>query len=288
MMTHQAILRTSALAAISALCFAVAAPAIRAEPVILVTGTSNEFGKLDLATGTFSQIATLALPAGDLMFGMGYGADKKLYGVDAQPDAHLWQINPGNGALTDLGAIGQSALDATSDIHGKLYVISQEVNAVYYTMNPPATAPNVVGPIGLSSGGLMAVNGAGTQLFTTTPSMTTSTYNLVSLNPNTGNPTILGDTGFTVNAGLFVGKTLYGLDTTSNAIVTLDTMTGAGTQIATYNLPGGDLVLSAALLPEPSSLVSGAIGLAIMLSVGVIRRVGKCRTKVCSSGERGC
>ena len=59
-------------------------------------------------------------------------------GVDSQPDANLWQINPGNGALTNLGAIGQSATDATTDSSGKFYVLSQDVNAVYYTLNPPS------------------------------------------------------------------------------------------------------------------------------------------------------
>jgi hypothetical protein len=270
-MKKRSLIRVSAIAAFVALVSA-AAPFSAEADSVYVTGSGNEFGTLDLSSGTFSQIATLALPGGDFIYGMGFGADHNLYGLDAEPDAHLWQINPGNGNLTDLGAIGQSALDATSDASGKFYVLSQDVNAIYYTMNPPSATPSVVGPIGLSSGGLMAVSADGTQLFTTTPSTTTSTYNLVSLDPNTGAATILGDTGFTVDAGLFVGGTLYGFDTTTDAIVTLNTSTGAGTQVATYSLPNGDLILSAASVPEPSSLLLLAIGAAAVGCAGLSRR----------------
>ena len=181
-MTMRKLVRVGAVALAVSLGCAVASPPAGAESVY-VTGIGNEFGTLDLASGSFSQIATLALPDGDFIFGMGFGADGNLYGVDAQPDAHLWQINPGNGGLTDLGAIGQSALDATSDTSGKLYVLSQDVNAIYYTMNPPSATPTVIGAIGISSGGLMAVSADGKQLFTTTPSTTTSTYNLVAAGP---------------------------------------------------------------------------------------------------------
>jgi hypothetical protein len=261
------------LAVVVALWSAVAPQSARADQSVYVTGSSNEFGTLDLATGSFTQIATLALPNGDSIFGMGYGADGKLYGLDSNPDANLWQINPSNGAVTELGAIGQSAIDATSDASGKLYVLSQDVNAVYYTLNPPSTTPNVVGPTGISSQGLVAVSADGSQLFTTILSTTTSTYDLVSINPTTGAPTILGDTGFTVDAGLFVGSTLYGFDTTSDAIVTLNTSTGAGTQMGTYSLPNGDLILSAAnIIPEPSSMILGLIGTVLAGSVGLIGR----------------
>ena len=265
-MTKRDRIRVSILAIVVALCSAFALPPAEAGPTVYVTGLHNEFGTLDLATGGYSPIATLALPSGDLMYGMGYGANGMLYGVDSQPDAHLWQINPGNGNLTDLGAIGQSALDASSDASGKFYVLSQDVNAVFYTMNPPSATPNVVGSLGLSSGGLMAVSPDGSQLFTTTQ----STYDLVSINPTTGSTNDIGPTGFSIDNGLFVNGTLYGFDT-GGAIVTINTSTGAATQVATYNLPDGDQILASALIPEPSSLVLGLVGMAVVGSIGLIR-----------------
>ncbi len=68
---------------------ALATPAALAGPTVYVTGFGNEFGMFDLATGSFSQIATLALPTGDLMYGMGYGADRYLYGVDFRTKPEL-------------------------------------------------------------------------------------------------------------------------------------------------------------------------------------------------------
>jgi hypothetical protein len=270
-MTKRDLVRISTLAVVVALWSAIAPPPTRADLSVYVTGSGNEFGTLDLTTGAFSQIATLALPAGDAIYGMGFGANGMLYGVDSEPNANLWQINPSNGAVTELGAIGQSAAGATSDASGTLYVISQDVNGIYSTLNPPSTSPNVVGPTGISSGGLMAVSADGSQLFTTTPSMTSSTWDLVSLNPSTGAASIVGDTSYTPDTGLFVGNTLYGFDTTYDTIVTLNTTTGAGTQVATYSLPNGDVIVSAAAIPEPSSLVLGAIGTVVACSVGLIR-----------------
>ena len=125
----------------------------RAEPVVYVAGDRNEFGTLSLTSGAFTPIGTLALPPGDLMFGMGFGPDGNLYGLDKQlPDAHLYRIDTTNAHLTDLGAIGLSNVDATADANGKLYALSRDFNSTYYTMIPPSPATNVVGPTGIQIG----------------------------------------------------------------------------------------------------------------------------------------
>ncbi len=273
--------RGGTLALLLALACAASPPSAEADQYVYVTGSSNEFGTLDLATGAFSQIATLNLPAGDYIYGMGFGANGNLYGVDSQPDANLWQINPSTGGLTDLGAIGQSALDATSDASGKLYVLSQDLNALYYTMNPPSPTPNVVAPIGMSSGGLMAVTPDGSQIYTTTQ----STFDLVSINPLTGATNIIGPTGFAIDNGLFVNGTLYGFDMNVDAIVTINTTTGAATQVGTYSLPNGDVIYSSAAIPEPSSLVLGLIGTMLAGSFGLARHRRRTSDRTVGRGE---
>jgi hypothetical protein len=77
---------------------------------------------------------------------------------------------------------GMSAIDATSDAFGKLYAVSQDPNAVFYTLKPPSTTANVVGNTGITSGGLAAVNAAGTQIFT----VGATALNLYSINPRSG------------------------------------------------------------------------------------------------------
>ena len=228
-----------------------------------------------MTTGAFTSIGTLNLPSGDQIFGMGFGPDGNLYGVDNESDAQLYRINPTNATITDLGTIGMSAIDATTDASGKMYLLSQDTNAIFYTLNPPSTATNVVGPTGISTEGLVAVNAAGTQLFT---SVVTggSTYDLASVNLTTGVATDIGNTGFVPFNGLFVGSTLYGFDAFGN-IITLNTTTGAGTQVGTYSLPNGDVIDASAVLksqsvPEPSSLVLGLVSVVFMGSLGLIRR----------------
>jgi hypothetical protein len=254
-------------------------PQMATAATIYVAGSGNEFGTLDLSTGGFTSIGTLNLPSGDQMFGMGFGSDGNLYGLDAQtPGAQLYQINTSNANVTAIGSpLALSAVGATADANGTMYVLSQDQSALFYTLNPPSTAINFVGSTGVLGVGLVAVNGAGTQLFASTPDPNSNTTtDLYSINPTTGAATLLGDTGgFVLGSGLFVQNTLYGFDT-SGAIVTLDTTTGAGTQVATYNLGDGDFISAAAVqvgqptVPEPSSMALSLIAAAIG-SVGLIR-----------------
>ena len=218
---------------------------------------------------------------------MGFGADGNLYGVDLQADAHLWEINIKTAAVTDLGAIGQSAIGAGADASGKLYALDQSpTSASFYTMNPPLTATNVVGSTGFPGDGLVAPNAAGTQVFASAlVNGGSSPDELYSINPTTGVATDIGSTGFLVYTGLFVNGTLYGFDGNSDVIITINTSTGAGTQIASYSLPNGDAIDASALLvttqgvPEPSSLVLGLFGTVLAGSVGLIRHRRRTSTR---------
>jgi hypothetical protein len=254
-----------------------------ADTVIYVAGSSNQFGKLDLTKDVYTNIGTLTLPSSTVnIFGMGFGADGKLYGLDSQqPGAHLWQINTTTAVTTDLGSVGQSAIDATADASGKMYALSQDTNAVFYTLNPPTTSPTVVGSSGITGTGLLAVNASGTQIFTGALDPVTGTTDLYSVNPTTGVATLVGDTGFFIINGLFVNGTLYGFDDNTNAIVTINTTTGAGTQVGTYNIGSTngvpDAILAsapfqAAAVPEPSSVVLGLIAVVACGSLGLLRR----------------
>lgn len=272
MVKKRVLLRIAALVAVVGFAAMAATGMAQAGQVVYVAGGSNEFGTLNLATGAFSQIGTLNLPSGDLMFGMGFGADGNLYGVDSQSNANLWEINVTNGNVTDIGALGQSAIDATTDAAGKMFALSQDANALFYTLNPPSTSINVVGLTGITSGGLAAVNAAGTELFTSIVGAN-PTYDTGMVNVSTGVATDLGQSGFFVENGLFVGSTLYGFDS-SGAIVTLNTTTGAGTQVGTYDLPNGDAILASAVgtssVPEPSTLRLGLISTAMGLVISSI------------------
>jgi hypothetical protein len=244
-----------------------------AADMVYVATADNEFGTVNLTTGVFTQIGTLSLPANDFIFGMGFGADGNLYGVDSiSPNAELYRINTSTAQLTAVGALGHSAIDATTDASGKMYAISQDANGLFYTLQPPSTTTNDVGLTGIQSTGLAAVTADGSELFTAAFNPSTGNYALYSVNQSTGNATEIGDTGFSPVNGLFVQGTLYGFDFATHAIITINTATGAGTQVAAFNLPAGDSIFASAtpadniasVAPEPMSLTllaTGALGL---------------------------
>jgi hypothetical protein len=285
-MTMRNLLHLGVLAAI-VLSGALSPCTAEASSTVYVAGAGDEFGTIDLTTGVFTSIGTLNLPTNDAIFGMGFGADGNLYGVDSQADAHLWQINIKTAAVTDLGAIGQSNIGAGADASGKLYSLDQSpTSASFYTMNPPSLVTNVVGSTGFPGDGLVAPNAAGTQIFASALiNGGSSPDELYSINPTTGMATDIGSTGFLVFSGLFVNGTLYGFSGTGD-IITINTSTGAGTQVASYSLPNGDAIDASALLvttqgvPEPSSLVLGLVGTVLAGSVGLIRHRRRTSTRV--------
>jgi hypothetical protein len=251
-----------------------------AGPIVYVAGTGGEFGTLDLATGDFTSIGTLNPSSGAEIVGMGFGPDGNLYGLDfIQPNANLYQIDITNANSTLVGAIDHSAYGASTDAAGKVYALSQDDNALFYTLDPPSRTTTVVGPTGLAGFFLAAVDAGGSQFFAGAPNPTTGTVNLYSIDTTTGAATLVGDTGFPVSSGLFVGDTLYGFDLNVSAIFTIDTNTGAATQVATYNLPNGDFITAAAApalqttpVPEPPALALATIGVVGTLGYRWVRK----------------
>jgi hypothetical protein len=248
----------------------------KASGLVYVVGSGNEFGTINLTTGAFTQIGVLNLPGGDNIFGMGFGANGNLYALDSGANAELYQINTTNAQVTAIGAIGQSAIGAASDASGKMYALTNDpINSSFYTLQPPSTTTNNVGSTGIASQGLAAVTADGSQFFTTGVGLNNNAnYDLYSVNLSTGVATDIGDTGFYEIAGLFVGSTLYGFDDVTNAIVTINTTTGAATQVATYSLPNGDAIFAAAeyVTPEPASLTLLSTGFLGLLGYGWRKR----------------
>jgi hypothetical protein len=204
-----------------------------------------------------------------------------LYGLDSTtPNAELYRINTSNAQVTAIGALGHSAIDATADASGKLYAISQDTPGLFYTLSPPSTTTNDVGSTGISSTGLAAVTADGSQFFTGASDPVDGNTDLYSVNLATGLATEIGDTGFNIINGLFVNGTLYGFDINTDAIVTINTTTGAATQVATYSLPAGDVILASAttpgnigtLVPEPASVTILGLGVAGVAAYGWRRK----------------
>jgi hypothetical protein len=296
-MKKRNLLHLVALAAV-ALSAAMSPGTADAAPVVYVAGDSNEFGTINLTTGAFTSIGTLNITTGNILFGMGFGSNGQLYGLDSQDGtggAHLWQINTTTAGVTDLGAVGQTTIGAGSGLNGTMYSItyptSPDLTSTLYTLNPPSTSTTVVGPTGLYlPSGMLAVSPGG-DVFAealNNSSNPTGNYDLFNLTTGKDIGPITDSSGnnYQVSAGLFVNGTLYGFvapgfnstgSPTPGEIITINTTTGAATFVTNYSLPNNDGIDAAATLsigsiPEPPSVVLGLIALAAGGSVGLLRR----------------
>jgi hypothetical protein len=257
-----------------------ARPATAGNLTVYVGGLRQEFGTLDLSNPsniTFSPIGTTS----QVIAGMGFGADGSLYGLDLELiTAHLRRINIGDASSTDLGAIGQSSIGATTDPTGtKVYSIDQNTPGLLYTVAPPSPASTPIGSTGIASDGLMAFGPNGSLYTSILGPPSGDTLGLV--NPATGVTTPIGSgIGAFIFAGVFLNGTLYGFGMDLN-VYTIDTTTGKGTLYGAYSLGANDqswisaaaVPLSHAAVPEPATLSLASVGLALVSLAGMVRKM---------------
>jgi hypothetical protein len=288
-MTRRKALRVVSFFALIALICAARPRDASADQTVYAVGSGNEFGTISLSTGAFTQIGTLALPSSDQIWGMGFGADGNLYGMDSL-NAALYRISTTDASVTNLGNIGLGEIGVGSDASGKFYGLTSSFNSTLFTFNAPSPATVQVGPIGFQSYGLTAVTPDGSVMYTDYGN-NFGTNSLARVDTATGATTRIGNIGHLVDTGLFVGGTLYGFAYLPDEIISINTATGAGTVVTTYSLPGGDGILAVAtpsVVPEPSSLVLGSLGIAIV--IGRVRfRIGRVRFRSKRGrGSRSC
>jgi hypothetical protein len=234
-------------------------------------------GALIQDIGPLNDAASVNYPITGLAFhpttGVLYGSTGNAGAVDAM----LVRINPATAAVTVIGAfnagptnsqgVPSTMADIGFDTAGNLYGVASIGGPNLYSINVATGQATVVGPNGVSTsttGGGVAINAAGT--FYGTPTATRfGTYN-----SGTGAYTDIGNPAKPVGGGYgaldFDGNVLYGLNVGSGSpppthLVTFNVATGVTTDLgASIN----SLDAIAFQVPEPASLLLGAIGLAAL------------------------
>jgi hypothetical protein len=210
-----------------------------------------------------------------------------LYGATGNSNtaaqATLVKINPATGLVTLIGAFNAGPVNGSGspstmgdigfDAAGNLYGVATIGGPNLYSINLGTGQATLVGANGAATstgGGGIAISSGGT-IYGTPTSSRFGTYNSVTgVYTNIANPAKPAGTG-AYGALDYNGSVLYGLNVGPGSpppthLVTIDPATGTVTDLG---VSVNSLDAIAFQVPEPASLILGAIGLAL---VGALRR----------------
>jgi len=248
----------------------------RAQALSLYAATgSGNFGTLNPLTGQFTQIGASGVFGSDHIGGLAFGTGGKLYGLgyNGAGNSELFQISltTGNATLIGTGGAIGAGYGLTSTPNGTLYAFLDPNNiTTLYTVNPTNGADTQIGVSGTellygniaaSQSGLLYINpGYGTE-------------QLYNLNASTGQGTLIGNTGTANSYAIAYDNSNLYLVGLNGVISSLNTSTGAGTAVSTYNNAEGQIYALASAnafaspspTPEPTSLALAALGMAALV-----------------------
>jgi hypothetical protein len=192
-----------------------------------------------------------------------------LYGSTSSKSAtdpgFLITVDPATALVTPIGSFGlifpyrtmsDLAFDSTS---GNMYAVGAN-NTNFYSVNQLTGAATLIGAnvISAQTGGGLAANSAGTIY----GEDYTSSDKLYTYNKTTGSATLVADSGPAVefNALAFdSADTLYGVDKITRDLFTIDTTSGAVTDLGFTAANMDALAFELPSVPEPSTTFFGAL-----------------------------
>jgi len=237
---------------------------------VLGAGDNGQLYTIDPATGATTAFPDpLGVTVSDIAWDPANG---QLYAVNLALNSEWYGINETTGMATAVGATGIAYLNAlVCGSAGVCYAAGGPSFQNLYTIKVATGVATLVGQVGtafFSSGDLDFVNGV---LYATSIS-TVSSDALWSIDTTTGAGTEIGSIGYANVYGLADNGngTLYGFtnptgSSSTGDVLTIDTSTGVGSLLATYDpAPKGAFDGVTDYTPEPGTIISLGAGLALM------------------------
>jgi hypothetical protein len=235
-----------------------------ADPWAYEATANNAFGLVDLSTGAFSQISSLAFqPAGFAEVG------SSLY-TSSYNGGNFYQIDPATGVPTLIGASAVTYAGLGSTSSGAIYALDSALNL--YSVSS-AGVSSLIGSTGVTPA-------TGNSEFTISVGSSTLYLtvddNLYTLNTSSGAAASVGSIsglsggtsgsdGFGalawVSGQLYGGYTGNTVTSTNSDLYRLNSGTGAGTFVASFS-PSAGQVYGLAPAPEPGTWALTLVGLA--------------------------
>jgi len=248
-----------------------------------LNGTPTNFGRIDTSTGVYTQIQSLNFVLGNLAWNQAAG---NFYVTEGAGTAATLRTLSTTGTLSaSLGTIGKTIYgmafrNTDSTLYGVEYTINMNTGSInpangtwtdlntsigISNPNPPAGGRStIMNDVWYVGGNYSPALGIGT--FAYTPG---ATYQQIGANSFFNFMSITND-----------GTTMYGLwgsSTSNTKLYTIDTATGASTQIATITGTTGGNFHGAAMItvPEPATWLLGGIATAAFGLLARRRKAGR-------------
>lgn len=240
-----------------------------ADNIAYAGAVSGAYGTVDLNTGVFTSLGTL----GQTPSGMAVANGSLFIASYHTANGTLFTVNPANGSLTSVGTATGVVYDDFGSTTSGMYIVG--LNTDLYSINPSTGAATLIGPTGLALGAWRSLStNSGTLYFANGP-------DLYTLNTATGAATLVGAFGGSseMSVMIFEGGLLYGADSITNTIDTINPGTGAATK-GPSSTAGATIwglapnpIPTASATPEPAAcgLVGGGITALALLRARIFR-----------------
>jgi hypothetical protein len=276
------------------LAFALFSASAAADPLFYVVTGEQQFGAVDLATGTFSQIGP-STP--EIQSNLVWTSSGSLLSITGS--GNLESINPSTGITSVVGptGVGSNAFDLAS-VGGNVFLTDFSNNL--YSVNPATGAARLIGPTGIPADPAVpfTVNpdgtinlcdeglyGIGGSLYATFDAVKVDPAslavtpvvnpNLYRIDPVTGEATLIGPTPPNIgaiapaNGDVYAFRAIFSQPFPSafNQALSLDLASGATAFVANIDPSAGPTFGAAPVAaPEPCSIVLAGIGIALLIA----------------------